>query len=229
MNVAIVEDDKLSALFLKKTLSDQGCQIVGCFDESAPVLDFAKGHTIDFVTMDVDIHGEFNGIELAIELRERFNIPSFFITSHTDSATITRAMQARPLGYATKPVSVAHVESIVASIKEILNKEALPHEECDSAITALGMGYSYNPDSKSLINDGHPVDLTPGETKLFDLCLHSKGYIVPYEVVHKTVWGNKKVSASTRRGLYHRLRSKLDNQLFETVSGLGCRIQLPAK
>ncbi|MFC1747962.1 helix-turn-helix domain-containing protein [Pseudomonadota bacterium] len=131
-----------------------------------------------------------------------------------------------------KPISVSHVESVVGVVKGLLSKEVAPQQEAATPdTTALGLGYSYsynyNYTSKNLFLDGTPVDLTSSELKLFDLCLCRKGTIVPYEVIDERVWGDKVVSDSTRRGLYHRLRTKLNNQLFETVVGIGCRIQLP--
>jgi len=229
MNVIIVEDERLTAMFLEETLEKLGCHITGLFDKGSAALEFAADNPVDFVIMDIEIQGGINGIQLATELRKKFNIPSVFITSHNDSATINEAMQAAPLGYIIKPISVSHVESVVGVVKGLLGKDVKPCKEKVLDLVSIGLGYTYDYQSKNLFYNETPIDLTSSELKLFDLCLRRQGNIVPYEVIDGCVWGGKVVSDSTRRGLYYRLRSKLNKQLFETVPGIGCRIQLPGK
>ncbi len=227
MKVVVVEDEHLTALFLKETLEALDCQVVKQFEDGRAALDFVADHPVDLVIMDVELEGELNGIQAAVEIRSRFSIPSVFITSHNDSNTIREAMQAEPLGYVIKPISASHVESIVGVVKGLLSKGPAPGPEgAVSELTQLGDGYSYNYDSKNLFHDGAPVDLTSSELKLFDLCLRRHGNIVPHSVIDEYVWDGKIVTDSTRRGLFHRLRKKLDNKLFETVIGVGCRITL---
>lgn len=227
MNVVIVEDENLTVIFLKETLEKFGCNVVGSFSDGSSLLEFVKDNPVDFVIMDIEIKGSKNGVQSAIELRKQYDIPSVFITSHNDSETISNAMSASPLGYVIKPISVSHIESIVGVVNGLLsNKEAKPQGPSKAE---LGLGYSYDYDSKSLFLEDNPIDLTSSESKLFDLCLRRKGTVVPYEVIDSQVWEGKVVSDSTRRGLYHRLRTKLDNNFFETVVGIGCRVQLPDK
>ncbi|MEH6472583.1 MAG: response regulator [Halopseudomonas sp.] len=229
MKVVIVEDERLTAMFLEETLEKLGCLVVGLFDEAATVLEFVEHNAVDFIIMDVEIQGDLNGVQAAIELRKKFNIPSVFITAHNDSTTISNAMQAEPLGYVIKPISVSHVESVVGVVKGLLGVKSKTNSASIPGQTLLGLGYSYHYETKNLFRDDAPVELTSSELKLFDLCLRRQGSIVPYDVIDEHVWDTKVVSDSTRRGLYHRLRHKLNNQLFETVTGIGCRIQLPGR
>lgn len=227
MNVVIAEDERLTAIFLEETLQKLDCHVAGSFDNGADLLEFASAHPVDFVIMDIELQGETNGVDAAIALRREHDIPVVFITSHNDSDTIGRAMQAEPLGYVIKPISVSHVESVVGVVTGLLGREAAKPQTKAPERTPLGLGFSYNYEAKNLFRDDSPVDLTASELKLFDLCLRRKGTIVPYNVIDEEVWASKVVTESTRRGLSHRLRNKLDNQLFETVIGIGCRIRLP--
>ncbi len=229
MNVVIVEDERLTGMFLEETLLKLGCKVSALFKEASETLEFVATNPVDFIIMDIEIEGDVNGVQAAIALRKQYGIPSFFITSHSDSTTINDAMQAEPLGYIIKPISVSHVESVVGVVRGLLGKEAKHTAEQTSALTPIGFGFAYDYDSKSLFCDGRPVDLTSSELKLFDLCLRRRGNTVPYSVIDDLVWDGKVVSDSTRRGLYHRLRTKLNKQLFETVTGIGCRVRLPGK
>ena len=53
--------------------------------------------------MDVRLAGELDGIEAAAAIRERFDIPSVFLTAYTDDETLHRAKLTEPLGYIVKP------------------------------------------------------------------------------------------------------------------------------
>jgi transcriptional regulator with PAS, ATPase and Fis domain len=60
-----------------------------------------------------------DGTETARILRERFNIPVVYLTAHADSATLSRAKLAEPLGYITKPF---HEAELHASVEIALHK-----------------------------------------------------------------------------------------------------------
>jgi PAS domain S-box-containing protein len=47
--------------------------------------------------------GSFDGVQTANVLRNWHNVPSIFLTSFSDDATIARAARAMPYGYLTKP------------------------------------------------------------------------------------------------------------------------------
>ena len=69
--------------------------------------------------MDIRIKGDMDGTATAQVLRERFNIPVVYLTAHADTATLTRAKVAEPLGYITKPFQEAELH---ASIEIALHK-----------------------------------------------------------------------------------------------------------
>jgi signal transduction histidine kinase len=55
------------------------------------------------VLMDIQLKGPMDGIEAAEAIRRRIDVPVIYLTAHSDSATLTRAMVSEPFGYILKP------------------------------------------------------------------------------------------------------------------------------
>ena len=53
--------------------------------------------------MDIRIQGDMDGIETAKQIYQQFNIPSIYLTAHSDEDTIKRAVESGPFGYLIKP------------------------------------------------------------------------------------------------------------------------------
>ena len=53
--------------------------------------------------MDIKLIGGMDGIETAIQLRQKLDIPVLFLTAFADASTLERAKLAEPLGYLVKP------------------------------------------------------------------------------------------------------------------------------
>ncbi|MDP2796133.1 MAG: response regulator [Methanoregula sp.] len=57
----------------------------------------------DVVLMDINIKGDIDGIETTKRIKERFNLPVIYVTSHSDGATLERAKKTKPDGFILKP------------------------------------------------------------------------------------------------------------------------------
>jgi CheY-like chemotaxis protein len=57
--------------------------------------------------MDIRLSGSRDGIDAAVEIRERHGIESIFVTANTDPATLQRARSINPLGVLHKPLTQA--------------------------------------------------------------------------------------------------------------------------
>ena len=61
----------------------------------------------DLALMDIRLRGTVDGVELARLVRERYALPTLFLTAHSDAGTLARAKEVEPLGYLLKPFSDA--------------------------------------------------------------------------------------------------------------------------
>ena len=71
----------------------------------------------DLVLMDIRLSGARDGIEAAVEIRERHGIESIFVTANTDPATLQRARSINPLGVLHKPLTQAGLLQQLSKIK----------------------------------------------------------------------------------------------------------------
>src|SRR4029077_313446 len=117
--ILIVEDERITAEDLRDILTDLGYTITASVSTGADAIAQAEAVAPDLALMDIRIKGDMDGTETARILRERFDIPVVYLTAHADTATLSRAKLATPLGYVTKPFREAELH---ASIEMALHK-----------------------------------------------------------------------------------------------------------
>ena len=66
--------------------------------------------------MDIQLDHGGDGTEAARVIKERFNIPSLFMTAGADPEKWQRAMATQPLGYLQKPFSVTELAAALANV-----------------------------------------------------------------------------------------------------------------
>lgn len=99
----IVEDELIIAEDIADILSENNYEVVEiCKSYNAAILALEK-HQPDIILLDIKIKGEKDGIDLAQKIRADYKIPFIFISSHSDSGTVKRAVEVNPYGYLVKP------------------------------------------------------------------------------------------------------------------------------
>lgn len=139
VKILIVEDEAIIAEDLRFSLEELGYSVVGVANSHEQAMHLLETHRPDFAILDIIIDGAKDGISLAVDIRERYNIPFVFLTSHADKNTVKRAKAARPNGYLIKPFEQ---EDLFASIEVALSnfssgREAEPQQEANSEIENL--------------------------------------------------------------------------------------------
>ena len=75
-------------------------------------------------TMDVELAHGSNGIDTAIELRERFSIPSLFVSGSLGKEIMEKAAPAEPVGFLNKPISS---DDVLRAVERYLGGGDLPN------------------------------------------------------------------------------------------------------
>ena len=90
LNVLVVDDDTMIAMFLEDMLTDLGCNVVGPAGAVAPAMALieAKGHMLDGALLDVNLRGEL-AYPIADTLTRR-DIPFAFVTGYAASGIDAR-------------------------------------------------------------------------------------------------------------------------------------------
>ncbi len=104
--ILIVEDEGIVAADIERSLRALGYRVRGSVPSAEEALDKVAEVQPELVLMDIVLAGPMDGVAAADAIRERFNIPVIYLTSHTDLSTVQRAKQTEPYGYVVKPFDV---------------------------------------------------------------------------------------------------------------------------
>lgn len=105
--VLIVEDEMFVAMDIEAAVLRAGHKVVGFAGTAERAVELADEMRPDLVLMDIRLLGDRDGVDAAIEIRERFDIPSLIVSAYSDAETRARAAPARPLGFIPKPFDYA--------------------------------------------------------------------------------------------------------------------------
>lgn len=105
--ILVVEDEAIIAADLEQSLRRLGHAPVGTAASGAQALMLVEQERPDLVLMDIRLKGQMDGVEAARRIREAHAIPVVYLTSHSDAATLSRALEAGPAGFVCKPFDEA--------------------------------------------------------------------------------------------------------------------------
>lgn len=104
IKILIIEDEPIIAKDIVYAVEDLGYSVVKVCRHHQDALDTLQKEQIDIVLCDIMLEGDdWDGIRLAQEIRQLYNLPLIFLTAMTDPATINRAAAVEPDAYLTKP------------------------------------------------------------------------------------------------------------------------------
>lgn len=101
--ILLVEDDDVIAKVADWRLKNLGYLVCGRATTGAEAMELVVNEKPDLVLMDINIKGNIDGIETARMIKQGFNIPVVYVTSHSDGPTLERAKATRPDGFIVKP------------------------------------------------------------------------------------------------------------------------------
>ncbi len=103
LRVLVVEDEYLVALSLEDALEELGYQCSGIAGTPEEAIAVAQSERPAIALVDIGLRGGGDGVRLAKELRERFEIAVVFLSGSNDPETRRRAEVAQPRGFLSKP------------------------------------------------------------------------------------------------------------------------------
>jgi CheY-like chemotaxis protein len=110
LRILIVEDESLVSLFLQGVLQDLGHSVSGVAPSLRTALAIAAGTPSDLAIVDIGLAGDGgDGIDAAIALRTRYNIPALLMTGASFDDVGPRLNDAQPVGFLTKPYTEGEV------------------------------------------------------------------------------------------------------------------------
>ena len=223
MKIIIVEDEGITALFLRKSLLSLEHDIVGAFDNAAELLTFLDENRVDLILMDINIKGAIDGIQCAHKVYAKYpDISIVFLTSYKDANTLQDAQGVKPYGYLIKPISKSDLAAILMVVESHCSPQALK-----SVIVTLGH-YRYHTAEHILYEGDHPIVLSQKEQVCLDILIQNINNLVSKKQLEQSIWPDSSDHNGSLRELIFRLRKKLPYLSITSTRNTGYTLTLPS-
>jgi CheY-like chemotaxis protein len=120
MKILIAEDNALVALDLEQQVRDAGHTVVGIAGTAAEAIGLATDYGADLALMDVSLADGSSGIDAAVVLKDRFGIPSIFVTAALPDRPEVRQVG---VGHLSKPYTEEEVVAAIQAVEATLRGE----------------------------------------------------------------------------------------------------------
>lgn len=111
--ILIVEDEEELANNISEILSNLDYKVAAIVDNAKSALEFLESNEVDLVLMDILIHGDLDGIDLAYKIREKYNLPLVFSTAYSGTEYLERISSEIHEGYLLKPFSLDSLKTAI--------------------------------------------------------------------------------------------------------------------
>ena len=213
--ILIVEDEATISRLIEVSLTRAGyaCTVA---NDGLAAADQIEQQDFDLALLDIMLPG-LDGYELLDYLRP-LGTPVIFITAKGTTKDRVKGLSRGADDYLVKPFEV---EELLARVGAVLRRTGRGGQ----LLTAFGVTLDVS--SRSVTQDGNPVELTPREFALLEQLMRNRGAALYRDVLYERVWGAELADTRTLDLHIQRLRKKLgwqDGQI-ETVYRVGYRLK----
>lgn len=212
--ILIVEDDASLGPAIQQTLKKEGFEV-----ELATTLagaQSAKHEDYSLILLDWMLP-DGQGIDLLRDVKS--TTPVIMLTARTDLVDKVLGLESGATDYVTKPFEPRElVARIRAQLRNATQREDSPQEELNHGKVRINRG-----ERRAYFNNDE-ITLTKMEFELLFLLMANPKQIFSREKLLDKVWGYENYP-TTRTVDTHvlQLRQKFDNQIIETIRGVGYR------
>jgi two-component system copper resistance phosphate regulon response regulator CusR len=217
MRILIIEDERKTAAFLNKGLSESGF-VVDTEENGEQGLLLALGKDYDLIILDVMLPGR-DGWSILSTLRQSGNhIPVLFLTARDAVQDRVKGLELGADDYLIKPFAFSE---LLARVRLLLRRAPARQSET-LQIADLEIEFARQKATRS----GNRLDLTAKEFALLSLLARRTGEVLSRTLIAEQVWDiNFDSDTNVIDVAIRRLRSKADDpfekKLIHTVRGVG--------
>ncbi|RCX23841.1 DNA-binding response OmpR family regulator [Fontibacillus phaseoli] len=225
--ILIIEDEEKIARLLEIELEAEGYGVGKAKNGTDGIDAYRSGHW-DLIMLDIMLP-EMSGIEVLRRIRQLDErIPVILLTAKSSVEDKVSGLDLGANDYVTKPF---RIEELLARIRAALrlhntvantpSAEALPEGDWISFA-----GLRLNEQTREVLRDGDPVELTPREYDLLVFLLKHQRQVLSREQILQGVWGYDYYGDTNIVDVYIRyVRKKINHdrarELIHTVRGVG--------
>ncbi len=224
MRVLVVEDDRVFADQIAKSLTHEGFSVDVAYDGQTALKAAAKD-AYGLVVLDLMLP-KVDGFEVCAQIRQRrLNVPILMLTARDAVDDRIRGLDAGADDYLAKPFDV---RELLARIRALLRRDKV----VKTGIISIG-DLEVDSNAHKVTRGGKEVVLTPREYSLLEALARNCGRTLTREMILDGVWNNEEATENTVNFHVTSLRKKLDAdhdvKLIHTVHGFGYVLKPPAE
>ena len=217
MQILVVEDEPGMATLLKRTLQEDGHQVV-LANDGKQGFEIARCSVFDVIVLDVMLPG-MDGVSVARKLREcRDQTPVLMLTARDSPGDVVTGLDSGADDYLTKPFSL---DVLLARLRAVSRRGAIPRPVCLEVADV-----KLDPASHRVSRAGETLPLTPREYALLELLMRNSGQVLTRELIFDRVWGYDFGANSNSLEVYigylrRKTEAEGEARLIHTVRGVG--------
>lgn len=213
--ILVVEDDLTLRESLAVSFRDAGYQVQEAEDGAAALAALDRFRP-DLAVLDVRLPSGPDGFEVARAIRSTSDLPIVFLTARGELDDRLAGFEAGGDDYLTKPFSTAELlVRVQALLRRSGRLESQAWQVADLVVDEA---------ARTVVRDGHPIELTRTEFDLLIALGRSVGTVVSKPRLLAIVWGFESYDENLVEVHISALRRKLEaygDRLLHTVRGVG--------
>lgn len=116
ISVIIVEDEIISALYLKSALEKENFKVLSIVSNGTEAIKNIKEQKPDVIIMDILLSGKINGIKVAKAVRKFTDSPIIFTTGYSSNDITMEIGYIKNSSYLEKPLDANKIVSLICDI-----------------------------------------------------------------------------------------------------------------
>lgn len=113
VKILVVEDEMIIGAKISMQLTNLGYEVTGILPRGEEALIHVEENRPDIVLLDIHLKGKIDGIETAMQMQQRVDIPIIYLTANSDEATFNRAKATRPSAFLAKPFKLLDLQRAI--------------------------------------------------------------------------------------------------------------------
>ena len=219
--ILLVEDDGGIVWAVNEVLRGEGFEVCAVSGETEAKRYLEGGSLPDVILLDLSL-ADGNGFSLFCTVREKYGVPTIFLTASGDEESVCRGLELGAEDYIAKPF---RARELVSRIRSVLRRST-----CTRNIVQLE-NVTVDTDKGTVTKNGAEIALSALEYRILLVFIGNRGRLLSRSRLLEEIWdvGGDFVNDNTLTVYIKRLREKIeddpqDPHIIKTVRGLGYRV-----